>query len=494
MKKILLLTLLGTLYLNMTVSGQGVDFFGGTLEEVLAKAKTENKRIFMDFYTDWCGPCKAIAKYVFPEAEAGDYFNARFVSIKVDAEKGTGVELAERFDVHSYPTFIILDSDGETLARWTGGSSQPTPKEFIAQIEKQLELGPDGDPQETMIKKMLAEQRAKSQPGEQTKPGIRSFEGTYAEALAKAKEESKMVFVDCYTQWCGPCKMMDADIFPRQDVGDFINPRFVFLKLDMENGEGPALADRFNVRAYPTYIIMDSSANEIARFTGGMSSDAFIARIYAAIDETKTLEALQAHYDGGQRDREFIRDYIGALSGERKRDEALAAVTEYMAGLTEEEKLKAENWGYWTEYNYAPVDSDNFDYIVQNRYKFEVGKREVTDWFLNVTKGSYAAIAFGDSPDAAALATVDELAKKVEVENSPVVELYRAAATARLDGNNDALIDAYTKYGRSMLSEYDQRSFLIFTMMTIPSFSQAQRERLILLTSDEEVKKRILAH
>ena len=63
--------------------------------------------------------------------------------------------------------------------------------------------------------------------------GIEFEKGTFAEALAKAKAESKMVFMDCYTVWCGPCKKLSSDIFPQKVVGDYFNNNFVSIKLQM---------------------------------------------------------------------------------------------------------------------------------------------------------------------------------------------------------------------------------------------------------------------
>ncbi|MFR8082587.1 MAG: thioredoxin family protein [Odoribacter splanchnicus] len=72
---------------------------------------------------------------------------------------------------------------------------------------------------------------------------------TFDEALAKAKAEKKLVFVDCYTTWCGPCKMMTTKIFPMKEAGEFFNPRFVCVKFDMEQGEGKELKNKLGVRA-----------------------------------------------------------------------------------------------------------------------------------------------------------------------------------------------------------------------------------------------------
>lgn len=73
---------------------------------------------------------------------------------------------------------------------------------------------------------------------------------TFDEALAKAKAENKLVFMDCYTSWCGPCKYMSETIFPQEKAGEFFNPKFVCVKFDMEKGEGPELGK--NLESEPT--------------------------------------------------------------------------------------------------------------------------------------------------------------------------------------------------------------------------------------------------
>ena len=59
---------------------------------------------------------------------------------------------------------------------------------------------------------------------------------------SKAVKENRMIFMDCYTTWCGPCKMMSNQVFKQKQVGDFFNQNFVNLKVDMEITFGQLLA------------------------------------------------------------------------------------------------------------------------------------------------------------------------------------------------------------------------------------------------------------
>ena len=67
--------------------------------------------------------------------------------------------------------------------------------------------------------------------------GIEFFHGTWAEALEKAKSEERLIFVDAFAAWCGPCKRMAAQTFPDPKAGEFFNANFINLKIDMEKPE-----------------------------------------------------------------------------------------------------------------------------------------------------------------------------------------------------------------------------------------------------------------
>jgi thioredoxin-related protein len=117
-----LLTLSLALTLSMTFA-QGINFISEDMkwQDVLAKAKAENKIVFVDAHTTWCGPCKWMSANIFPLKEVGDVFNASFVSAKIDMEKGEGVDIASKYAVRAYPTYIFVNGDGELVHKGLGG-------------------------------------------------------------------------------------------------------------------------------------------------------------------------------------------------------------------------------------------------------------------------------------------------------------------------------------------------------------------------------------
>ncbi len=111
----------------------GIQFEDATFQELIAKAKEQNKLVFIDFYASWCPPCKMMASQVFPQKKVGDYFNATFVNAKLDVDKGEGRTLAAKYGVSSIPTYIVFDKNGNEVGRHAGGSDADA---FIAAIKK----------------------------------------------------------------------------------------------------------------------------------------------------------------------------------------------------------------------------------------------------------------------------------------------------------------------------------------------------------------------
>lgn len=160
-------------------------------------------------------------------------------------------------------------------------------------------------------------------------------EGTlFAQVVQKAKSSGKLIFVDCYTSWCGPCKMMAKLVFPQKAVGDFMNPKFVSLKMNMETGEGPEWAEKWQISAYPTFIVFTATGQEIGRFLGGCSAEEFIEKITKASDD-KTSAEMDKRFADGERDEAFLYSYLKTLGSAYKHDQCNAVAEILLQGKEE---------------------------------------------------------------------------------------------------------------------------------------------------------------
>lgn len=100
--------------------------------------------------------------------------------------------------------------------------------------------------------------------------GIQFIEANWSKALAEAKKQKKLIFIDAYTSWCGPCRMLKQYTFTDKAVGDFFNKNFINIALDMERGDGIAFAQKYQVVAYPTLFIIDADQKSTSVAEGYM--------------------------------------------------------------------------------------------------------------------------------------------------------------------------------------------------------------------------------
>jgi thiol:disulfide interchange protein len=124
----------------LAFSQAGIKFDEGNFSSLLAKAKKENKLIFLDAYASWCGPCKLMAKNIFTLQSVGDYYNGHFVNAKMDMEKGEGVELAKKYNVRAYPTYLFINGDGEIVHRVLGYVEEKPFIQFAKDAEDPKEI------------------------------------------------------------------------------------------------------------------------------------------------------------------------------------------------------------------------------------------------------------------------------------------------------------------------------------------------------------------
>jgi thiol-disulfide isomerase/thioredoxin len=188
--------------------------------------------------------------------------------------------------------------------------------------------------------------------------GMVFFEGPWAKVLEKAKAENKNIFVDAYTDWCGPCKMMVKNVFPLPEVGAFYNRNFINYKLNMEKGDGVDFARTFQVGVYPSYLFFNAEGRMLHRTVGYKQGPQFIADGAAALDTTRQLVTNILKYQTGNREPQILYNLALGLAEAGAPDANL-----------EKEYLK-------TQEGNALIRKENYDFILraQSGYRGEAFK------------------------------------------------------------------------------------------------------------------------
>ncbi len=106
--------------------------------------------------------------------------------------------------------------------------------------------------------------------------GIAFHQGTWSEALASAKKENKLIFLDISASWCPPCRMLKARTFPNPEVGTFFNANFINVEVDGEEGEGIDLARKYQIRGYPSLIFVNGNGDVVTQTAGYHNPKEFV--------------------------------------------------------------------------------------------------------------------------------------------------------------------------------------------------------------------------
>lgn len=275
---------------------------------------------------------------------------------------------------------------------------------------------------------------------------------------SRALKENKMIFMDCYTTWCGPCKRLSQEVFPRVKVGDFLNAKFVCCKYDMEKGDGTMLHEKYksHIPGFPTMLMINPADESIVhKVVGFTEADDLIAALQDGLDG-KTLGAFQKRYEAGERSLKFIQEYCHAL--DVAYDEALKerVIRNYIESMPLDSLKSRELFemyqpylkdAYSPQYEYVIGHLNDYQYkLKMNRFDIEnTLRRAMSDAVGNIVKTTL------DHPDADTIALMkgkeERLKKLLQAEVKGFGELFAKLIIndVRMTGDImalDALLDA----------------------------------------------------
>lgn len=272
-------------------------------------------------------------------------------------------------------------------------------------------------------------------------------QGNFKALLAKAKKENKMIFIDCYTTWCGPCKWMAKNIFTNDSAADYYNQNFINAKIDMEKGEGIEIAKEYSVQNYPTMLYLNAEGEQMHRICGSSPTQEFIQNGKDALDPEKQMAGIKTQFNKGKTTAEIATDYFAALH-----NACLSAnqeVTEYFNTVQPEEYKSEANWNIIRKY-VNEYFTETFQVFEADRDAFsKLYSKEIVDNKINevYTASLYTAIRNNDD---AGFNSLTEKLRKSETEEAEKIIL--RAQVSRSENKEDW--KEYSKLASEYISGY----------------------------------------
>ncbi len=206
-------------------------------------------------------------------------------------------------------------------------------------------------------------------------------------ALKQANKENKLIFVDGYTVWCGPCKWMDANVFSDPQVSEFFNNSFINLKVNLEEGKGVDFAEKYKPPAFPTFYFLNGAGEVQHMALGAFDVENLMQIAHDALRPTGNLAYFKNNYNSNRNNGPFLKEYAMLLKFLRL-PENKEVVRDYLATQTD---LSGEtNAKFIFDQVGINIESRLFNYMINNLQDFytHIGEYKVDTKIINAIDGS----------------------------------------------------------------------------------------------------------
>ncbi|MEO1253498.1 MAG: DUF255 domain-containing protein [Bacteroidota bacterium] len=195
-----------------------------------------------------------------------------------------------------------------------------------------------------------------------------SFESSWEIALAKSKQTEKPIFLNASAEWCEPCKEMADYTFTDLEVANFFNKNFINVTMDMEDYPGVELAERYTVSVFPSFLFIDRNENILHRSCGAVDASEFLRLGKEALVDSLTFQHFEEQYRRGERDVDFMMDYLALLEDACLDAERFAE--NYLENVGLENLSHETSWEIFAAYQWN-IFSPEFQYLLENKGVFE---------------------------------------------------------------------------------------------------------------------------
>lgn len=209
--------------------------------------------------------------------------------------------------------------------------------------------------------------------------GVRFLDISFEEILKQAKNEDKLVFIDVYADWCGPCKFMDKETFSQKEVGAYFNKNFVAYKMNAEDVANKEFLEKYKIKGLPTLLILDKDEKILHAHTGAVDAYGLIRLAKKQLGELKSPDQLYKEYKKKKKNFEkmkaflldapyFIRE-VGSVSQQKKWGYRVNKVfDEYIKNKDLDNMINVDDFRIITTFH-VQMDDEN-DRIVNSMVKY----------------------------------------------------------------------------------------------------------------------------
>lgn len=279
-------------------------------------------------------------------------------------------------------------------------------------------------------------------------------------ALALAKAQNKPIFIDFYTSWCAPCKVMTKEVFPEERVAAFYNSQFINCKIQCDDkGIGVKVGEKYQINAYPTLMFLNANGELIHSMAGGISAEEFIDLGNIARNPERNLLSLLTQWNNGKRDTAFVNKYFNTLKSAYRTELAKSQFEDYFKELSKKEKTSKTTFNMVKLLGYG-FSSEMFGFIEENKAAFNktVGETVVTKFISDIYTWNLRgmAIAKGGAVRKEYFAAREKLkAKNYSFYNETAMFL---SVFETFDTTGSVDIKEYQQRGTAFLKEYGKNN------------------------------------